>query len=96
MMNSYKLREIITKMTDTSNRMKALQEYKEKVKNGEIEATVSLNPLQKAEQNPTSLRFAVNAMCYQCMGAVGNESKQDIRNCTSTKCPLHKLRPYQK
>ncbi len=83
-------------MNELSNREIALREYKEKIKSGEITAPPKLNPIQKAEQNPTSLRLAVNAMCYQCMGAIGKESKADIRNCTSTKCPLHNLRPYQK
>ena len=95
-MNFYKLKGRTVQMNELSNCEIGLQQYKEKVKNGEIEATVSLNPLQKAKQNPTSLRLAVNAMCYQCMGAVGQESKTDIRNCTSFKCPLHTTRPYQK
>lgn len=83
-------------MNELSNREIALQKYQENIKSGAVDVPIKLNPLQKAERNPQSLRFAVNAMCYQCMGAVGQESKTDIRNCTSTKCPLHNLRPYQK
>jgi hypothetical protein len=47
----------------------------------------------------TSMRAAINAMCAHCMGcnAEHMESgyKDDIKNCTSTGCPLHPFRPYK-
>ena len=53
-------------------------------------------PLEKARANPTSLRFAVNAMCVNCMG--GDDAPnyaRGIRDCTAPACPLYNLRPYQ-
>ncbi len=66
--------------------------YREKVANGEIEV-VRLNPIEKAKQNPTSLRFAINAMCYECLGKTG--VTQEIRDRTAKDCPLYPVRPYK-
>ena len=71
--------------------MKGLAEYREKVASGEIEV-VRLNPIERSNANPTSLRLAINAMCYMCLG---NGSAQEIKNCSDYKCPLHKVRPYR-
>lgn len=76
-----------------SNAQEALKEYRQKLKSGEIKK-VNLTPTQKLEKNPTSLRLAVNAMCYMCFGGTKN-CADDIRNCTSKECPLYKVRPYQ-
>ena len=73
------------------NAKNALKEYREKVASGEIEV-VRLNPIQKAKENPTSLRLAINAMCYSCLGS---GTPQEIRDCSSKLCPLHTVRPYQ-
>ena len=43
--------------------MKGLAEYREKVASGEIEV-VRLNPIEKSNANPTSLRLVINAMCF--------------------------------
>ena len=75
------------------NAKSALDEYREKLKSGEIKQ-VRLNPMQKLEKNPTSLRLAVNAQCWSCMGGT-KESVEDIRNCTSPKCPLYAVRTYK-
>lgn len=69
-----------------------LRRHREMVKNGEIKK-VSKNPVEKLETNPSSLRLAVNAMCYQCMGCLNTPS--EIRDCTSTGCALYAVRPYQ-
>ena len=69
-----------------------LQEYREKVANGEIEV-VRLNPIEKSNANPTSLRLAIKAMCFSCFGNTG--SVQEIRECTAEDCPLYKVRPYR-
>ena len=50
--------------------MKGLAEYREKVASGEIEV-VRLNPIEKAKNNPKSLRLAIDAMCFDCMGRTG-------------------------
>ena len=70
----------------------ALQEYREKVASGEIEV-VRLNPIEKAKNNPKSLRLAIDAQCFDCMGRTGSTS--DIRECTAKDCPLYKVRPYR-
>lgn len=56
----------------------------------------NLNPLEKLQRKPTSRAFAINAMCYQCMGE-GSDSgwKWAIGNCSVKSCALFDLRPYQ-
>jgi len=53
--------------------------------------TVRLDPIQKAKENPKSLRLAINAKCYECCDG----SRAEIRNCSAHGCPLRNLRPYQ-
>lgn len=72
--------------------MKGLAEYREKVASGEIEV-VRLNPIERSNANPKSLRLAINAMCFECLGKTG--SAQEIRDCTAKNCPLYKVRQYQ-
>ena len=60
----------------------------------------SQNPLARAKRKPGSLRCAVDAHCYMCMG--GDESDlrtrksvlTDIRWCTSLACPLAPVRGF--
>lgn len=72
--------------------MKGLAEYREKVASGEIEV-VRLNPIERSNANPTSLRLAINALCWDCMGRTNRTD--DIRNCTAKDCPLYKVRQYK-
>src|SRR5690554_1398349 len=53
-------------------------------------------PIEKAQDKPTSLRLAINAKCFDCVGC-GFDPKphNEIRNCQITDCPLWNLRPYQ-
>ena len=53
-----------------------------------------LNPIEKAKQNPNSMRFAINAQCYDCMGKEAGW-RNEVRNCPSSECPLYGLRPYK-
>ena len=56
-----------------------------------------LDPIAKARANPKSLRLAITAKCFECMGG-GEDSgtRKLIRGCTShATCPLHPVRPYQ-
>ena len=80
------------------NAMKGLQEFRQKVAAGEIEV-VQLNPIEKLKENPTSLRLAINAMCYSCMGGTAtsksNNTRGDIRGCTAIDCALYNVRPYK-
>lgn len=77
-------------------RIKALQEYQEKVRTGEIERTVPRTPVEKWEGDKTSLRKSCNAMCYVCMGGdMGDNVKKEIKDCSSPNCPLYLVRPYK-
>ncbi|GEK46011.1 hypothetical protein HPA02_02940 [Bisbaumannia pacifica] len=73
---------------------KARQAMADKRAAGEI---ARLDPIEKASQNPRSLRLAITAKCWECMGG-GEESgtRRMIRECTSAGCPLHAQRPYQR
>lgn len=57
------------------------------------------NPILKAKEEPNSRRFAIHAMCANCMGCTENSIeagfRNNIKNCKSTSCPLHSFRPYQ-
>ena len=65
-----------------------LKQYRQNLKMGLVE---KVDPIQKANQNPKSLRFAINAMCYDCCC----EQKFEVKYCTVSDCPLHHLRPWQ-
>lgn len=56
-----------------------------------------LDPLQKAIQNPKSLRLAINAKCWDCVGAGKDPNpRKMIRECAcGSYCPLFPVRPYQ-
>lgn len=68
-----------------------LAEYREKVKSGEIIRTKSLNPEERAKANPTSMKYAIRAKCWDC--ACGQ--KEEIKLCTITDCSLYNFRPYK-
>ena len=56
-----------------------------------------LDPIEKAKRNPGSLRLAITAMCWHCAGAGGDGhdfTRTTIRECSVTRCPLHRHRPY--
>jgi len=62
--------------------------------NGTIER---LTPLEKAQQNPKSLRLAINAKCYDCGGEDADPGwRGRITECVIPECPLFPVRPYQK
>lgn len=60
--------------------------------------TAQKTPIERAQNKPTSLRLAVTAKCWECMGG-GIEgrthTRKAIRECTSRSCPLLPVRPYQ-
>lgn len=56
-----------------------------------------LNPIEKAADNPKSLRLAVNAFCWDCVGGDADPGpKQRVRDCAVQGCPLWSHRPWQK
>ena len=55
-----------------------------------------LSPLEKAKMKPRSLRFAVNAKCYECEGDGADPGwRGRIKECIIPDCPLFPVRPYQ-
>ena len=54
------------------------------------------DPLERAKQNPKSLRAAIDAMCWDCQGRDADPAPRwRIGDCTSPDCPLYPVRPYQ-
>lgn len=56
-----------------------------------------LNPIDKAKLKPKSLRYAINARCWQCQG---EDADPGVRwrtgNCEIPSCALYPHRPYQR
>ena len=54
------------------------------------------NPLEKLLEQPKSLRRAITAKCYDCIGRDGDPDwRGSIRNCGCMDCPLYAVRPYK-
>lgn len=54
-----------------------------------------LDPLRKAERRPSSLRLAISAKCFDCVGrGVDPGWRWLIGNCDAP-CPLVPVRPYR-
>lgn len=58
------------------------------------------NLIVKAMREPKSLRAAINAMCFHCMGGTDASLpdpgwEEAIGRCTSAQCPLAPHRPYK-
>jgi hypothetical protein len=66
--------------------------YLAKLKSGEIVKSIQVNPIEKAKQNPGSLKLAIRAFCFDCMGQTVSW-KNDVTNCTAPNCPLFNHRP---
>ena len=78
---------------DKNQKLKeGLAEYNRKLESGEIERTIPLDPIEKAKQNPKSLRAAINGKCYDCVCFM----KREVTFCTAKDCPLWLLRPWQR
>ena len=56
------------------------------------------NPIARYKNKPTSLRFAIDAHCYSCMGGAEGDLMtlksvvSDIRGCRSNVCCLRLVR----
>lgn len=54
------------------------------------------DPIAKAKRRPESLRAAINAKCWDCVGAGQDPNPRGaIRTCTCSRCPLWAVRPYR-
>ena len=56
------------------------------------------NWVRRALADPKSLRLAINAACFQCLGGTMEDMpdpgwREAIRDCTVTTCALHSVRP---
>lgn len=55
-----------------------------------------LNPYERLQKNPKSLRLAINAMCWQCQGEGHDPNvREAIRDCNIRGCALYSQRPWQ-
>lgn len=52
------------------------------------------NPYEVWEDDKTSLRKSVNAMCFECNG--GENYRARTKYCVIFSCPLWNVRPYSK
>jgi len=69
--------------------VEAMKKWKEENKGVKL---VVLNPIEKLKTNPKSLRYSINAKCYDC----SNFQREEIRNCPMKACGLWNVRPYQR
>lgn len=90
-------------MATISNKNAAnhLREYQEKVKQmkeaGTYIAPPKLNPIERAKLDPKSMRKAITAMCFDCIGGDHDpDFRGRIKDCPCTDCPLYYHRPYSK
>jgi hypothetical protein len=57
---------------------------------------VHRNPVEQAEANPNSLKAAIKAFCWTCVGADADPgAKFRVRDCGVKSCSLHAHRPWQ-
>lgn len=58
---------------------------------------IHLDPVQQANASPNSLKKAIKAYCWVCVGADADPgAKQRVRDCSvGPKCPLFPHRPWQ-
>ena len=79
---------------------KGLEKYKEDVAKGLVtKVPPEYNLIRKLEKNPKSLRLAIDAMCFNCVGGTRDHMPDPgwrhlIATCTSKGCPLLGFRPY--
>ena len=76
------------------NTVKKIQKARAKLAENRAKGIKAPNPIEKAIQNPKSMRFAINAMCFDCLGQEQGWRNM-VKTCTSPNCPLYELRPYK-
>jgi hypothetical protein len=76
------------------NTVKGLQKARAKKAENARLGIRTPNPIERAKQNPNSMRFAINAQCYDCMGQESGW-RNEVKNCTAPECPLFGFRPYK-
>ena len=60
---------------------------------GEV-ITRRMNPVDRSNDDPNSLRKAIQANCYMCIYDPEQPGtwRDQVRSCVCTECPLHKVR----
>lgn len=82
-------------MSDLNSGLEKAQEILRLRREAGIKTEIK-NPLEKAILRPDSLRLAINAKCYDCIGQDADPDwRGSIRNCVCKDCPLYPVRPYQ-
>ena len=72
------------------------EEMRRRREAGETIVLERKDPVQKAKENPNSLRLAINAHCFQCMGSGADPIvRASIRYCPVHSCSLHPVSQYQ-
>lgn len=74
------------------NLEKARKLRREMTERGEV--LKQRNPMEVWEENKTSLRKSINAMCFDCNG--GEHYRSRTKYCQIYDCPLWLVRPYAK
>lgn len=71
--------------------------YQAKIDSGELTRADRLDPMQKAQKTSNSLRNAINAACYDCVGGSHTQAwREEVRNCpVGQKCALWNVRQYK-
>ena len=83
-------------MSDLKSPMEKMQEANKLRRESGIKNEIK-NPIEKAALRPDSLRLAINAKCYDCIGQDADPDwRGSIRNCVCNDCPLFLVRPYQR
>lgn len=72
----------------------ALQKTRAKKAENRTKGIRPPNPIERAKQNPKSMRFAINAQCYDCIGR-DTGWRNMVKTCTAPDCPLYGFRPYK-
>lgn len=55
-----------------------------------------LSPIEKAQRAPKSLRAAITAKCWDCVGQDADpHPRWRIANCECETCPLWNVRPWR-
>jgi len=85
-------------MTKQSNFLATAQDAAVKARNARLDAGLSAfrTPGEILAEKPHSMRAAINAKCWDCVGGGEDAGWQwSIGNCTDTECGLLNFRPYQ-
>ncbi len=82
----------------TTDKQEAWQKAREKLAQMRADGwkPVHLSPVEAAKAKPNSLKMAIRAHCYTCVGEDADPGyKARVRDCSVVSCALHPHRPWQ-